>query len=252
MSRCRRGPTGSDRPRTWRCRRHAGTPRGPCRYRPKDGRSRAEAPRSRRLRRPRVLRWRVGEAVPWSRVRAWPTSSPRRWTPSGTRGRPLKTRPDHPEWGPAGPDLRGCSKGTPLVRGSRGMCNLLFIARPEGLPRGLAGDRLGRLPTGWSGRLTPREHRMVRCPRCGCRSPCGRPLRTQQCADVLFVLAPALLGFLSSIVSDKPSVLRDGWLSLTVFVGEFDPGSGRTLAACLTHASRAVRPFGVHERRTGE
>lgn len=23
-----------------------------------------------------------------------------------------------------------------------------------------------------------------------------------------------------------------------VFVGEFDPGSGRTLAACLTHASR--------------
>jgi hypothetical protein len=28
-----------------------------------------------------------------------------------------------------------------------------------------------------------------------------------------------------------------------VFNGEFDPGSGRTLAACLTHASRAVRPF---------
>src|SRR5699024_3979732 len=26
-----------------------------------------------------------------------------------------------------------------------------------------------------------------------------------------------------------------------VFNGEFDPGSGRTLAACLTHASRAVR-----------
>src|SRR3712207_1664432 len=25
--------------------------------------------------------------------------------------------------------------------------------------------------------------------------------------------------------------------------GEFDPGSGRTLAACLTHASRAVRPL---------
>jgi hypothetical protein len=29
----------------------------------------------------------------------------------------------------------------------------------------------------------------------------------------------------------------------TGFYGEFDPGSGRTLAACLTHASRAVRPF---------
>ena len=27
------------------------------------------------------------------------------------------------------------------------------------------------------------------------------------------------------------------------FYGEFDPGSGRTLAACLTHASRAERPF---------
>ena len=25
--------------------------------------------------------------------------------------------------------------------------------------------------------------------------------------------------------------------------GEFDPGSGRTLAACLTHASRTVRPL---------
>ena len=37
-----------------------------------------------------------------------------------------------------------------------------------------------------------------------------------------------------------------------VFNGEFDPGSGRTLAACLTHASRAERPFGVLERRTGE
>ena len=36
------------------------------------------------------------------------------------------------------------------------------------------------------------------------------------------------------------------------FNGEFDPGSGRTLAACLTHASRAERPFGVLERRTGE
>ena len=46
------------------------------------------------------------------------------------------------------------------------------------------------------------------------------------------------------------------WIVLFVvlrsFYGEFDPGSGRTLAACLTHASRTVRPFGVHEWRTGE
>ena len=26
--------------------------------------------------------------------------------------------------------------------------------------------------------------------------------------------------------------------------GEFDPGSGRTLAACLTHASRTMKPSG--------
>ena len=28
---------------------------------------------------------------------------------------------------------------------------------------------------------------------------------------------------------------------LFVFSGEFDPGSGRTLAACLTHASRTLK-----------
>ena len=33
-----------------------------------------------------------------------------------------------------------------------------------------------------------------------------------------------------------------GWgLILLVLFGEFDPGSGRTLAACLTHASRTVK-----------
>ena len=40
------------------------------------------------------------------------------------------------------------------------------------------------------------------------------------------------------------------------FYGEFDPGSGRTLAVCLTHASRARTRGGVThlwgERRTGE
>ena len=32
------------------------------------------------------------------------------------------------------------------------------------------------------------------------------------------------------------------------FIGEFDPGSGRTLAACLTHASQGARKG---HRRTG-
>ena len=27
----------------------------------------------------------------------------------------------------------------------------------------------------------------------------------------------------------------------SIFYGEFDPGSGRTLAACLTHASRTMK-----------
>jgi hypothetical protein len=33
-----------------------------------------------------------------------------------------------------------------------------------------------------------------------------------------------------------------------LFIGEFDPGSGRTLAACLTHASQGARKG---HRRTG-
>jgi len=39
-----------------------------------------------------------------------------------------------------------------------------------------------------------------------------------------------------------------------VLFGEFDPGSGRTLAACLTHASRTLMAqlAGLDEWRTGE
>jgi hypothetical protein len=46
--------------------------------------------------------------------------------------------------------------------------------------------------------------------------------------------------------------IRRALLGVGFLFGEFDSGSGRTLAACLTHASRTVRPFGVHEWRTGE
>jgi hypothetical protein len=56
----------------------------------------------------------------------------------------------------------------------------------------------------------------------------------------------------SGLVCQWDQVFLLGLFVPMFFVGEFDPGSGRTLAACLTHASRAVRPFGVHERRTGE
>ena len=37
----------------------------------------------------------------------------------------------------------------------------------------------------------------------------------------------------------KLSMLLSGGVG-TSFFGEFDPGSGRTLAACLTHASRTM------------
>src|SRR5689334_12336562 len=51
--------------------------------------------------------------------------------------------------------------------------------------------------------------------------------------------------------TDSPPQLETGrgsrlvrWRPISQAVlGEFDPGSGRTLAACLTHASRAERPL---------
>ena len=46
-----------------------------------------------------------------------------------------------------------------------------------------------------------------------------------------------VLGFPSGFCTLWPFVVV-----LCVFVGEFDPGSGRTLAACLTHASRTMMP----------
>ena len=44
-------------------------------------------------------------------------------------------------------------------------------------------------------------------------------------------------------VSWDPTVPRFAWwvVSVEFFDGEFDPGSGRTLAACLTHASRTLK-----------
>ena len=50
-------------------------------------------------------------------------------------------------------------------------------------------------------------------------------------------------GFLGFVLT----VGGSGWFwlvgapCLLVLFGEFDPGSGRTLAACLTHASRTVK-----------
>ena len=56
--------------------------------------------------------------------------------------------------------------------------------------------------------------------------PCGLVFWT-------VVLTVALAGF-------RALLCGVGW-GLLVLLGEFDPGSGRTLAACLTHASRTVK-----------
>ena len=57
-------------------------------------------------------------------------------------------------------------------------------------------------------------------------------------------------------VFSPASVVRPGpvWVGVVRFLfGEFDPGSGRTLAACLTHASRTgPLLWGRVEWRTGE
>src|SRR5690625_2509067 len=64
-----------------------------------------------------------------------------------------------------------------------------------------------------------------------------------------------LLGFgffCSGCLSGKLCNGRFCACCVSVFYGEFDPGSGRTLAACLTHASRTMKPVlaRVEEWRT--
>ena len=49
-------------------------------------------------------------------------------------------------------------------------------------------------------------------------------------------------GFLSGLKLVDVTTFPTVWVSI-FFNGEFDTGSGRTLAACLTHASRTVRPL---------
>ncbi len=74
---------------------------------------------------------------------------------------------------------------------------------------------------------------------------CVRSLRTQQRAESQCqVLNPCAAwrescgeGFLWLMTS---RVLALGSRQIKFIYGEFDPGSGRTLAACLTHASRTL------------
>ena len=82
---------------------------------------------------------------------------------------------------------------------------------------------------------------------CGRRRRSDRPFRTgfSRWLGEGHVLsqAPVFQEFLESIYFNLQSPSLDG---------EFDPGSGRTLAARLTHASRAVKaPSGVHRAANG-
>ena len=58
-------------------------------------------------------------------------------------------------------------------------------------------------------------------------------LTTEQCSDAMTIVRGR-----EQYVPQSPTVLG---LLLVCFGGEFDPGSGRTLAACLKHASRTGR-----------
>ena len=47
--------------------------------------------------------------------------------------------------------------------------------------------------------------------------------------------------FLTEIRNVRFSTIASGLRTVGIYHGEFDPGSERTLAACLKHASRAAR-----------
>ncbi len=71
------------------------------------------------------------------------------------------------------------------------------------------------------------------------------------------IVSAAPLGVVCGFCCQVKLVLRmpySGVCGAHVFYGEFDPGSGRTLAACLTHASRTMKLelALVEEWRTGE
>ena len=98
-------------------------------------------------------------------------------------------------------------------------------------------------------RRTPADA-AARTPRtgyCGRRRRSDRPFRTGFIRwlekEEILSQAPVFHEFLESILFQLLKSFLDG---------EFDPGSGRTLAARLTHASRAVKaPSGVHKAANG-
>ena len=61
--------------------------------------------------------------------------------------------------------------------------------------------------------------------------------------DVIFrVDASLIVDLFGGSLRMDCSLLGFAWWWALFIYGEFDPGSGRTLAACLTHASRTMMP----------
>src|SRR3954470_14835847 len=75
--------------------------------------------------------------------------------------------------------------------------------------------------------------------RTGTRNPHSRPALWSRCIEVPVVLSSTpSFARPTTCVPVGPRVASDTLCE--VLHGEFDPGSGRTLAACLTHASGAT------------
>ena len=197
---------------------------------------------------------------PW---RFWltgePTVSPYR--PASRRGRDLQALT--------------CATVTAPRFGTLRSVLLMFLSSPQATPTpGREAERSGlhALRPARSGSDTPAQLELTRPRQTGKFlqvAPRAGPARDGGWVRLMFenstvchsrrisLLCPVLffglgLFFATMILAIVGQGLFVCWVS-SFFDGEFDPGSGRTLAACLTHASRAERPTsGVLERRTGE
>src|SRR4051794_17390062 len=109
----------------------------------------------------------------------------------------------------------------------------MVLDAPPG-PRGQPDDP----PAGTSGRGVGLDNKPPSTKPVRAWSVRVRSLRTQQRAESQCQVLTPFVGFFGLIDS---AICRVAVLGLVSNIyGEFDPGSGRTLAACLTHASRTV------------
>src|SRR5258708_28276208 len=124
----------------------------------------------------------------------------------------------------------------------------MFTEPPRGGRRATRGD-----PDGWQQR---QDLPAAAPPGATCRSVCLFLENSTVCRFVYDAMCLFVFGWFvvpMFVGADRPGSMPCGMV-LSFFFGEFDPGSGRTLAACLTHASRTdPGRFGCRgDWRTGE